>query len=317
MSPNNSIDGWEIVKRLPDALGVADHDGQFLWVSVLLSHRLGSTNAVAAGVSFPGCFLQTTWSQHVGPGWERARAGLRTVSRLPFGPCPQSGLLDIAAPQARWFDLHLIPLRPAADGLHLVLILLRDVTEHAQLEDEAARAKRTSEFLEEEFEGLYLETDGEGRIQELNKSAAAYFRPGALLFGDACDPGSATADWKEFVTKGKPGPFACKFLPSGAATPLFLTWKGRVLRNEFLEIEKCLIMMRDNRREQIGEAVVDELELTGRESEVVRLVFEGLPNQSIADQLGISEKTVKVHLSSIYRKAGVPNRGDLILRFMK
>ena len=53
--------------------------------------------------------------------------------------------------------------------------------------------------------------------------------------------------------------------------------------------------------------------LTPRETEVVRLVSQGLASKVVAVQLGISEGTVKIHLHSIYRKLRVTNRSGLIL----
>ena len=45
-------------------------------------------------------------------------------------------------------------------------------------------------------------------------------------------------------------------------------------------------------------------ELTGRESEVLALLAQGLANKQIAAHLGISEHTVKFHVSAIYSKLG-------------
>ena len=45
--------------------------------------------------------------------------------------------------------------------------------------------------------------------------------------------------------------------------------------------------------------------LTARELDVAQLITEGLNNQKMAKELGIAEKTVKVHRSSIYRKLRV------------
>ena len=45
--------------------------------------------------------------------------------------------------------------------------------------------------------------------------------------------------------------------------------------------------------------------LTEREREVLALVAEGLPNKQIARRLEISEKTVKAHLTSVFRAIGV------------
>ena len=50
--------------------------------------------------------------------------------------------------------------------------------------------------------------------------------------------------------------------------------------------------------------------LTVRERDVLRLVADGLPNKQIARQLGISERTVKFHLSSVLRKLDAASRAQ-------
>lgn len=59
-----------------------------------------------------------------------------------------------------------------------------------------------------------------------------------------------------------------------------------------------------------GEPMIDPL--TPREREVLQLVAEGLANKQIALSLGISEHTVKFHLSSLYTKLGVTSRTEAI-----
>ncbi len=49
-------------------------------------------------------------------------------------------------------------------------------------------------------------------------------------------------------------------------------------------------------------------ELTPKERKIMDLVFEGLPNKEIADQLFLSESTIKTYLYRIYQKLGVKNR---------
>ena len=53
--------------------------------------------------------------------------------------------------------------------------------------------------------------------------------------------------------------------------------------------------------------------LTAREIEVVRMVARGLRNKEIADQLSITEGTVKAHLRTIFEKVGVDSRAKLIV----
>ena len=54
-------------------------------------------------------------------------------------------------------------------------------------------------------------------------------------------------------------------------------------------------------------------ELTQREREVINKVMAGCSNKDIADQLHISQDTVKRHLTHVYEKLGVANRLELAL----
>ncbi|MCW3032235.1 MAG: hypothetical protein QOK19_470 [Solirubrobacteraceae bacterium] len=56
-----------------------------------------------------------------------------------------------------------------------------------------------------------------------------------------------------------------------------------------------------------------EPELSTREREVLTCVAGGLPNKLIARDLGISEKTVKAHLTSIFQQIGVTDRTQAAL----
>jgi two-component system nitrate/nitrite response regulator NarP len=54
--------------------------------------------------------------------------------------------------------------------------------------------------------------------------------------------------------------------------------------------------------------------LSPRETELVKLVRQGMRNRDIAEQLGITEGTVKVYLHSVFEKTGVANRTELAIR---
>lgn len=56
-----------------------------------------------------------------------------------------------------------------------------------------------------------------------------------------------------------------------------------------------------------------DVELSRRESEVLGLVAEGLPNKLIARRLEISERTVKAHLTSVFAQIGVTDRTQAAL----
>jgi len=53
--------------------------------------------------------------------------------------------------------------------------------------------------------------------------------------------------------------------------------------------------------------------LTAREREVLGLLAQGLQNRAIAERLGISEATVKAHLTHIYQALDVPDRTSAAL----
>ena len=56
-----------------------------------------------------------------------------------------------------------------------------------------------------------------------------------------------------------------------------------------------------------------EIALTARELEVLALLAEGASNKLIARRLEISEKTVKSHLTRIFRELGVTDRTQAAL----
>jgi DNA-binding NarL/FixJ family response regulator len=56
-----------------------------------------------------------------------------------------------------------------------------------------------------------------------------------------------------------------------------------------------------------------EINLTGRQIEVLRLLAEGKPNKVIAAELELSEGTVKIHLNAIFRALKVRNRTEAVL----
>ncbi len=53
--------------------------------------------------------------------------------------------------------------------------------------------------------------------------------------------------------------------------------------------------------------------LTEREREVLLCLVEGLSNKEIADRLFISDKTVKIHVSKIFKKLNVKSRSQVVI----
>lgn len=74
-----------------------------------------------------------------------------------------------------------------------------------------------------------------------------------------------------------------------------------------LEIAKIAQYQRDEKEERLSE----------REIEVLSMVCKGLSNQEAARKLFLSEKTVKNHLTNIFRKIGVTDRTQAVLYAIK
>ena len=64
--------------------------------------------------------------------------------------------------------------------------------------------------------------------------------------------------------------------------------------------------------QETGSAVSEPAGLTERELEVLRGVAQGERSKEIAFRLGITERTVKAHLASIYNRLGVDSRAAAI-----
>ncbi|HWO75114.1 MAG TPA: response regulator transcription factor [Bacillus sp. (in: firmicutes)] len=57
----------------------------------------------------------------------------------------------------------------------------------------------------------------------------------------------------------------------------------------------------------------DSTVLTEREKEVLQCLVEGLSNKEIAEKLYISDKTVKIHVSKIFKKLNVKSRSQVVI----
>ncbi|MFF2889813.1 AAA family ATPase [Paenibacillus sp. NPDC057967] len=73
-------------------------------------------------------------------------------------------------------------------------------------------------------------------------------------------------------------------------------------------------------KESLSRAASDEVQadllepLTKRELEILEAISEGMSNRDIAEQLGITETTVKTHVSRVFGKLGVKRRGQAVVR---
>ena len=101
--------------------------------------------------------------------------------------------------------------------------------------------------------------------------------------------------------------YLCKRLDSSSSNwifKIFLSESPRQLVGVFI-IEETVSQKLDMNE------IRKQFRLTRREVDILRRLLDGMKNVEIAEELEISEQTVKDHLSNIYMKSGVENRFDL------
>ena len=75
-------------------------------------------------------------------------------------------------------------------------------------------------------------------------------------------------------------------------------------------IEKDFLFSEDGI--QYLKTYLSEQGLSKRETEVVVLVLQGLTNKQVADKLCVAEKTVKFHLTNIYKRMNISRRSQIV-----
>ena len=105
---------------------------------------------------------------------------------------------------------------------------------------------------------------------------------------------------------------------SGARGALARTASTEQIVSAVLAVAAGLVVREPNAGESAAQPVRESLvdrapqPLTAREIEILGLLAEGLGNKVIAGRLGISEHTVKSHLTSIFAKLDVSTRAEAV-----
>lgn len=87
-------------------------------------------------------------------------------------------------------------------------------------------------------------------------------------------------------------------------------WVGQSLLRRLVGGTSRALAVRSERPPRVDWSTV----LSEREVQVARLVAGGASNREVADQLSITERTVKAHMSAIFEKLGLRDRLQLSLR---
>ena len=114
-----------------------------------------------------------------------------------------------------------------------------------------------------------------------------------------------------FITGHGDIPMSVRAMKEGAHEFLTKPVRGQDLLDA---IQKAIASDRERRkeREELNEVRERFLTLTPREKEVLNLVVAGLLNKQIADQLGMSELTVKTHRAHVMEKTNAESLAHLV-----
>ena len=97
--------------------------------------------------------------------------------------------------------------------------------------------------------------------------------------------------------------------------------KNAVLVKANLDKDRLLTIAKSNIPKEVtseifsitsSTSVMPDVKLTKREMQVAELCVNGMINKEIADQLGISQRTVEVHKNNLYKKLGINNNIELM-----
>jgi DNA-binding NarL/FixJ family response regulator len=106
------------------------------------------------------------------------------------------------------------------------------------------------------------------------------------------------------------------FCLGNSSFQLFCECIERVHRGEIFATNQQLSYLLDSVCQSLCMRVVSttgKILLTSREEQVVALVTDGLSNRNVANELGLSEHTVKKYLFRIFEKLGISSRVELVL----
>ncbi|KAI9134840.1 response regulator transcription factor [Acaryochloris sp. CCMEE 5410] len=101
------------------------------------------------------------------------------------------------------------------------------------------------------------------------------------------------------------------------AKPFNLEELAAVIRNlldrvQIVQTEIQAVSQATPSREPVDTALINALDLTQREQQVLRLLMEGLSNAQIGEQLHLSSRTVEKYVSKLLQKTETSNRAEIV-----
>jgi len=199
-------------------------------------------------------------------------------------------------------DDHLV----VREGLQLILGMEDDLEVVGEAENGEA-AVRLTEELEPDVVLMDLRMPGMGGLEAIEKILAQQPEMAIVIL--------TTYNEDELMMRGLGAGARGFLLKDTGRETLFHTIRAAARGETLLQPEVMMrVMAHTGQKEQASEpAESHEQEiLTERELEVLTAVARGDRNKEIAYQLGITERTVKAHLTNVYNKLGVDSRAAAV-----
>jgi DNA-binding CsgD family transcriptional regulator len=238
------------------------------------------------------------WADRHMPGWRRS---LRMYTEIlePSGlhrhKQPRALLCDGPALVGFFAAYH--PGTVTRRQMRVMSGLVRPLRDRLVLEKHLAGVPRTSGALRCALEALGAPAfivGATGRIHETNSAARA------LLVDSHVELRRAFAD----AVAGRPNAFGIELVPIS----------DRGLPSHFLAIVRTESV--ETRIAACVQLCVARWGLTPRQSAVLALLARGLANATIAVTLGTGERTIELHVTAIFDRAGVDSRAALVARVL-
>jgi NarL family two-component system response regulator YdfI len=187
------------------------------------------------------------------------------------------------------------------EGLKLIF----ETEEEIEIEDEATNGEEALNLIQQKTYDLILldirmpVMDGLEFLQEKVK-----------LGNDIGVVVLTTADDKETIKKAMNFEVKSFLLKDAARDEMIQTVLATAKGETLLSSEIKKILLEENKKDELKQT--NESELTEKEMIVLNKIVKGAASKEIAIDMGITERTVKAHLTNIYRKLEVNSRAEAV-----
>lgn len=258
-------------------------------------------NAYLMGGTF--IFILVHWSRRTSLRRERRQARLLAIAMGVY--LLSSGPFDYLVSPA----LHLPPMSP----LYFLAFMVAAFVAIVRYRMLSITHTTASKDILESLDLAIVLTTMDARIVGYNRCAAELLAGGRPLAGlttdDAFGPDEAIPSGFRALRSGLRSEFACFLNVDGKSGSTTLEVSAQVVRDRFGDAIGVLLTghpIRDVDRFRV------RYRITRREWQTIECLLAGASNRAAAVSLGVTVRTVKAHVSSIYQKLGVTNRMGLL-----